>query len=84
MRDDFWTTRAVAIGVFVLLAGLVLVLCFVEVPKGNHDIVIALTGSVTSAALAIVSFYFGSSSSSRDKDATIKTMATGTGTGGAP
>lgn len=71
---DLWTTRAVASFIFILLSLLVMVLCFVTVPKENHDIVITLVGAITGSVVTIVAFYFGSSSSSKDKDATIKEM----------
>lgn len=74
---DFWTTRAVAVGVFVILSSLLLVLCFVEVPKTNHDIIITLAGAMAGSAVTIVSFFFGSSSSSRAKDDTIAALAPG-------
>ncbi len=84
MTADFWTTRAVAVGVFLILSLLIGVLCFVEVPKANHDIIVTLAGAMAGSTVTVVSFYFGSSSSSRDKDATIKQIATGTGTGATP
>jgi hypothetical protein len=72
---DFWTTRAVAVGVFIILSLLLGILCFKEVPKENHDIIITLAGAMAGSAVTIVSFYFGSSSSSRAKDDTIAALA---------
>ncbi len=75
MNNDTWTTRAVALFIFLLLTLLVTVLCFVTVPKENHDIVVTLVGAITGSVVTIVAFYFGSSSSSKDKDNTIKEMS---------
>jgi hypothetical protein len=80
--SDVWTSRVVAGAVFLILIALILVLCFVEIPKANHDIVVTLAGGAAGSAGAIVSFYFGSSSSSRDKDETLKRLATGDGQSG--
>lgn len=45
------------------------------VPAANKDIMNIMLGSLGTAWVSIVGFYFGSSASSKQKDETIKTMA---------
>jgi len=85
--QDLWTSRFVAGAAFSILAFLIIVVCFFELPKGNHDIIITLIGIVIGSCGTIVTYYFGSSKSSHDKDDAIQKIALtagGTGTGGQP
>ena len=75
--QDIWTARFVAGAAFFILAFVIGVLCFHQLPPGNHDIILTLLGVVVGSCGTIVAFYFGSSKSSQDKDAALSKIATG-------
>jgi hypothetical protein len=69
VRDKTPTVLAcvVTIGFFGLLA----LVCFHEPPSGMKDILLAMIGTLGTAWVSVISYYFGSSSGSRAKDDTI-------------
>ncbi|MHB8410215.1 MAG: hypothetical protein ACYDHY_19450 [Acidiferrobacterales bacterium] len=62
---------AVTLGFFGLLAYMVKF----DVPAANKDILNIMLGSLGTAWISIVAFYFGSSKSSEKKDETIKQLS---------
>ncbi len=54
--------------------GLLAYMCKWEVPPSNKDIINIMIGSLGTAWIGVVSYYFGSSSGSKDKDAQINNL----------
>lgn len=71
-----WAPSALAIAVTVGFFGLIGVLCLFTIPQENIRVVDVMLGSLGTAFLTVVAFYFGSSASSHAKDETIKAIAT--------
>ena len=43
------------------VTSLVLMMCFVSIPEGAHDLLMFIAGTLTTGWLMILSYYFGSS-----------------------
>jgi hypothetical protein len=71
-----WVPGVLAVAVTVGFFGLIAVMCTMTVPAANRDTLNILLGSLGTAWVTIVTFFFGSSSSSRAKDDTISKLAT--------
>jgi hypothetical protein len=73
VRDKTPTVLAcvVTLGFF----GLLTLVCFHDPPSGMKDILLAMIGTLGTAWVAIISYYFGSSAGSRAKDDTISKMS---------
>jgi len=61
-------------GVVVLSIWFIMVntLLFYELPEGNREIIIHMIGILEGAAMALVTFFFGSSKGSQDKNEILK------------
>lgn len=68
-----WTPSILAGAVTIGFFGMLAILSFHEVPAGSKPIIFAMTGSLGTAWIAIVTYYFGSSRGSSAKDSTIST-----------
>lgn len=67
---------AIAAALFAMLAGILLILAFHEVPKENQTLFTSLASGVVGAgAMALLNFLWGSSSGSQAKDATISALS---------
>jgi hypothetical protein len=73
LRDPI--PRILAIGLFLLLVGMLYSLVRHEIPEGNRSAYDIIIGIVSSAVAAVVNYYFGSSAGSRAKDATVAKMS---------
>lgn len=71
-----WTPKALGIAVTIGFFSLIGVLCMFTIPQENIRVVDVMLGSLGTAFLTVVAFYFGSSASSHAKDETIKAIAT--------
>jgi hypothetical protein len=56
--------------------GDVAVMLFHEIPPGNLNVANTLTGSIATAWVTAMSYWFGSTAGSKTKDATISQLAT--------
>jgi hypothetical protein len=66
--DKDWTPTGLAIALTVGLFGLVFFMMLHELPPGAKEPVNLMLGSIATAWVAMVSYYFGSSSGSQSKD----------------
>lgn len=71
-----WVPAALSIAVTIGFFGLIGVLCDVKVPAENRDTLNILLGSLGTAWVTIVAFWFGSSSGSARKDEILGKVAT--------
>ena len=58
-----------------MLSGCIAALVFVDIPSGNRDILLGLTGTLAGAWLTTINFEFGSSRSGQAKDDTISALS---------
>lgn len=65
----------VASTVFIVFAGVVYSLIYVDIPTGNKEALIHVLGIIEGGVIAIVSFYFGSSKGSQKKSDTIDKLS---------
>ena len=65
------TAKVLAIGISFGFFGLLVFMSVHTIPVESRDILEVMLGSLGSAFIAVVSFYFGSSAGSAAKDATI-------------
>lgn len=61
------TPTVLAVAVTLGFFGLLGLICYHEVPPGMKDVLIAMIGSLGTAWISVVTYYFGSSSGSADK-----------------
>ena len=57
-----WTPVALASGTTLGFFGMLVMMMFVDPPAGSKEVVMAMVGSLGSAWVSVVSYYFGSSS----------------------
>ncbi len=69
------TPMMLAISVTVGFFGMLAILAFVQTQATAHDILVGMTGSLGSAWLGIIGYYFGSSSGSAAKTEIIAAQA---------
>lgn len=76
VKDYIPGTMAISVtaGFFGLLAFLILR----EIPATSHDVIIAMVGTLGTAWVGIVTYYFGSSKGSSDKTSLIEKLTTPT------
>ena len=67
IKTGDWTPRALAIGITLGFFGLLVFLLKKEPPAGSRDILNIMLGSLGSAWIGVVSYYFGSSAGSARK-----------------
>ena len=72
---DSWTPRLLAAGVTVGFFGILALMMFHEVPASGRDVLLAMTGTLGTAWVAVVSYYFGSSAGSAEKTAQLASLA---------
>lgn len=56
--------------------GILILLCWHEIPQGNHDVIIAIAATIVANSSQVVGFFFGSSTGSQAKDAALARGAT--------
>ena len=71
-----WTPRLLAYGVTIGFFGLLWFLTRHEVAQASRDLMNIMIGTLGSAWVSVITYYFGSSAGSRDKDATINKLST--------
>ena len=67
VKTSDWTPKALAISITVGFFGLLGYLCKFEPPPGSRDILNIMLGSLGSAWIGVVTYYFGSSAGSDRK-----------------
>lgn len=72
---DSWTPRILAISITAGFFGVLLLMMYGTMPKDGHDALLVMLGSLGTAWIAVVSYYFGSSASSKHKDEALATIA---------
>lgn len=72
---DSATPRFLAAGVTLGFFGILALMMFHEVPASGRDVLLAMTGTLGTAWVAVVSYYFGSSAGSADKTAALTNLA---------
>jgi hypothetical protein len=70
-----WTPRILALGITVGFFGLLGFLVKHEVAPASRDLLNIMIGTLGTAWVAVVTYYFGSSSGSKDKDQTIQNLS---------
>lgn len=79
MNREPITAGMVAVCLMILLGVTLLALFRVEVPSGNHDVLLVVIGVLTACVQNVVGYFFGSSSNSRQQQNTIATLASNQG-----
>ncbi len=72
---DSLTPRILAGGVTLGFFGILALMMFHEVPAGGKDVLLAMTGTLGTAWVAVVSYYFGSSAGSSAKTDALANLA---------
>lgn len=72
---DSWTPRILAVSITTGFFGVLLLMMYGTMPKDGHDALLVMLGSLGTAWIAVVSYYFGSSASSKRKDEALATIA---------
>lgn len=75
--DDKFVRRFIyylAAGTILIVAAMICLLYFVEIPKGNERIVDMALGSFIGAALTIFVFFFGSTHGSKEKNGLLSKL----------
>lgn len=76
VTGDHWTPRLIAIGVLLLCIGLEGYVMVKGLPTGVSEVLVGrILGTLDSAALMVLAYYFGSSAGGRAKDETIAHIA---------
>ncbi len=76
-KASWLSKNTLYIGFFLVTAGFFSLLIYMlkfEVPAGNKDVLNILLGSLGTAWITIISFFYGSSAGSQNKDLTIKNL----------
>ena len=71
-----WTPRILAFGVTIGFFGLLIFQVRHEVAPASRDLLNIMIGTLGSAWVSVITYYFGSSAGSREKDATIGKLST--------
>lgn len=67
-----WMKTFVGIVIITVFSSVVLYIMKYEIPEGNREIAHFMLGEVSGVALAIATYYFGSSKGSQEKTQIIK------------